>query len=83
MKKIINSLLYDTEKSVEIAVVNRGLFGCGIKLCQTPNKRYFLYAYNCDKTIQPLSLEEAIKWCEDNCLIDVLKGHFDIDIEEA
>ena len=62
MKKIVNGLLYDTEKA---QVVSRytGASGGGMTLYRTSKSRYFLHTkWSTIETIDAMTDEEAFEW---------------------
>jgi len=63
MKKIVNRLLYDTEKAE--AVSKYETLSCSETLYRTEKGRYFLHRQCPDtnvETIQTMTDEEAFKW---------------------
>ncbi|MCW3140464.1 MAG: hypothetical protein N2V71_07695 [Methanophagales archaeon] len=65
MKRIVNGLMYDTEKADLIStsgdyIINECLY-------RTKNGRYFLYKYiGGSEFLQPLNLIEVFQWLSDH-----------------
>ena len=83
MQRIINLVLFDTEKATEICKVSNTL-GAETRLMRTKARNHFLFCPDdIDEKIKPLSQEQTMEWLDLNStniqnISDVLEKCFDL-----